>query len=222
MQPPVHFLLSVVACLGVGLHLKNKYRKYLLIALVALVTTGIDLDHFLPIYQESGIAIFHNIFVFIILPATIFWMFFIYEQKKTTSLGQRLSLLFCVSFMGHMFLDCVLGGTLPLFFPISFGLSTISNIGITMDPAVFSLTSDQMILIIWGAIIFGANILETLIYNDIEKNEYTQNIETHKKEWRKDTKGHLPLFSRIGLYFLNSQLFTHLKERRIKEKKSKS
>jgi hypothetical protein len=222
MQPPVHFLLSIVACLGVGLHLDNKLKKYLLIVLVAITATCIDLDHLLPMYHESNIAIFHNIFVFIMLPAVIFWMFFIYEKKKTTSLGQRVSLLLCVSFLGQMFLDCVLGGTLPLFFPLSSGLFTISNVGIATDSAVFSITSDQMILIIWGAIIFGANMLETLIYNDIEGSEYIQNIRYDNKKKRKDKKSDLPLVLRAGLYFFSSQLFTQLKERRIKEKKSKS
>lgn len=216
MQPPVHFLLSIVACLGVGLHLKNKFRKYLLIIFVALVTTSIDLDHFLPIYQESGIAIFHNIFVFIILPATVFWVFFLYEEKKTTSLGQRVSLLFCVCFMGHMFLDCVLGGTLPFFFPVNSGLCTISNVGITMDPAVFSLTSDQMILIIWGVIIFGANILETMIYNDIEKNEYMNHTSSDKKADGKGKKSRRSVIFQAGLYFTRIQLFARLKEKNSK------
>ena len=91
-----------------------------------------------------------------------------------------------------------------------------------MDPAVFSLTSDQMILIIWGVIIFGANILETLIYNDIEKNEYIHHTTSDNTAEGKDTKSHLSVIFQAGLYFTRIQLFVQLKEKRIKEKNSKS
>jgi membrane-associated HD superfamily phosphohydrolase len=173
-------------------------------------------------YQESNIAVFHNIFIFIILPATIFWMFFIYEQRKTKSLGQRVSLLLCVSFIGHMFLDCIQGGTLAFFFPVSSGFSTISNIGITTDSAVFSITSDQMILILWGVIIFGANILETLIYNDIEENEYLHQSSSDNRAGLSVTKSKHPALLLAGLYFTLAHLFSQLKGKRIKKENSKT
>ena len=58
MQPIAHFLLSIVAGLGVGLHLDSRRQKAYLIFFLALITCAIDIDHLLPGYNESGIAIF--------------------------------------------------------------------------------------------------------------------------------------------------------------------
>ncbi len=171
MQPIVHLLLSIVAGLGVGLHLENKKRKYLLISLLALAATGIDLDHFLPIYQQNEIAIFHNVFVFLLLPAALFWIFFVYERRIQKSIGQRACLLLCVMFLGHMFLDCIYGGTMRFLYPFKYEMFTIATVGISLDPVYFSLTADQVILIVWGGIVVCANIVETLIFKDVEEKE---------------------------------------------------
>ncbi|UCE75151.1 MAG: hypothetical protein JSV56_05455 [Methanomassiliicoccales archaeon] len=167
MQPMVHFLLSIIAGLGVGLHIKNKSRKYLLILLCAVATTGIDLDHLFPIYQNSGVKLFHNVFVFLIIPMVLFSIFYFYEQGKKLSIGQRGCVLLAVMFVGHMFLDGV-SGSMSFFYPFSPDKYAIIDVGITLDSSIFALTSLHVILIIWGAVILGANFLETLIYNDVE------------------------------------------------------
>ncbi|UCG70882.1 MAG: hypothetical protein JSV09_07765 [Thermoplasmata archaeon] len=170
MQPIVHFLLSMVAGLGVGLHLENKNRKYLLIFLLAFAATCIDLDHLLPMYKENGIKVLHNFFVFIMLPSILFLVFYLYESENKSSRGQRACLLLSVMFLGHMFQDGI-SGTMPFFYPLRSEIFTMSSISITLDPTLFTLTSGQVIIIIWGAVILGANILETLIYNDVEGNK---------------------------------------------------
>lgn len=167
MQPIVHFLSSVVAGLCVGLHLKNKIKKCFLILILALITTCIDLDHLLPIYEESGIKILHNMFVLIFFPVGLFLIFYIYEQGKGTSIKQRSCLLLCITFSGHFFLDAISDG-LPVYYPLSSESFTVGNIGISIHPIIFTLTSEQVIIIIWGIIIGLANFYETLTYNEIE------------------------------------------------------
>jgi hypothetical protein len=168
MQPIVHFLLSIVAGLGVGLHLDNRRQKALIIFILALATCAIDLDHLLPGYHENGIAIFHNVFVFILLPAELFLLFFIFERQKSTTIGQRSSLIMSVMFLGAMLTDGISETGMPLFYPLRTEMYGFINMQTSMDPTVFSLTSGQVILIFWGMIIVGANLLESLIYKDVE------------------------------------------------------
>jgi len=170
MQPIEHFFLSLIAGLGVGLHLDNKMRKYLLLIFLAFVTASIDLDHILPIYQETGVKIFHNFFVFLLLPFSLFLVFYMYESGKSSTMGQRACLVLSVMFIGHMFLDGVTG-TMPFFYPIQSEMFTMNNIGITVDSSLLTLTSLHVILIIWGVVIIGGNLVENLIYNDVEGNE---------------------------------------------------
>jgi len=167
MQPIVHFISSIVAGLCVGLHLENKIKKYFLILLLAFTTTCIDLDHLLPIYEESGIKILHNMFVLIFFPVGLFLIFNIYEQGKGTSIKQRSCLLLCIMFSGHFFLDAISDG-LPVYYPLYSESFTVGNIGISIDPILFTLTSEQVIIILWGIIIGLANLYETLTYNEIE------------------------------------------------------
>ena len=168
MQPIAHFLLSIVAGYGVGLHLDNKRHKALMIILFALATCAIDLDHLLPVYNETGIAIFHNAFVFVLFPALLYLTFFIMEREKSTSIKQRSCLILVVMFLGAMFTDGISESGMPLFYPLRTEMYTFINMETTVDPTIFSLSSAQVILIIWGAAIAGANLLETLIYNDVE------------------------------------------------------
>jgi hypothetical protein len=168
MQPIVHFLLSIVAGLGIGLHLDNKKDKVMLIFLLALITCAIDADHLLPGYSETGLAIFHNIFVFILLPAELFLVFFILERQKSTSIKQRSALILSVMFMGAMLTDGISESGMPLFYPLRTEMFGFINMRTELDATVFSLTSGQVILILWGCVIAGANLLETLIFNDVE------------------------------------------------------
>lgn len=168
MVPIIHFLLSILAGLGVGLHLENKIKKYSLILLLALAATSIDLDHLLPIYHESGIKIFHNFFVFIAFPVTLLLTFYIYEHRKGSTIKQRTCLLLCVMFAGHMFLDSISGDGLPLFYPFRSEMFMTRNIGITIHPTLITLTSDQVIMIFWAVIICLVNLYETLTYNEVE------------------------------------------------------
>jgi hypothetical protein len=167
MQPIAHFLLSVIAGIGVGLHLEGKVKKYLIIMILALLTTAIDLDHLLPIYTQSGIKAFHNIFVFVLFPVFVFMVSAIYERNKLTTSYQRISILLAVMFVGHMCQDGMTGG-LPLFYPMQEERFTVAAIGFTVDPVLFSFTSQQSLLLIWGGIIALANIVEKVIFNNVE------------------------------------------------------
>jgi hypothetical protein len=166
-------MLSLIAGLGVGLHLENKRKKYFLIFLMAGIATCIDMDHLLPIYQETGVKILHNVFVFIVLPVSIFLALVVYEWGKGSTIKQRSSLLLCVMFLGHMFLDAISDSN-PLFYPFRTDRFTVSNMGIAIDSPILSLTSEQVLLMIWGLVIFGANIVETLTYRDVEQREQSK------------------------------------------------
>lgn len=187
MQPIVHFLLSIVAGLGVGMHLENKIKKNSMILFLALACTCIDIDHLFPIYQNSGIKIFHNVFVFIVIPIILFLIFYFYEHKKNSSIGQRACILLAVMFLGHMFLDGI-SGSMPFFYPLRPERYTIINIGVTINPSFFKITSLEMIMIIWGGIILCANLLETLIYNDVEGKVSSIQFSDEKCISKKETK----------------------------------
>jgi hypothetical protein len=180
MQPVVHFLLSAVAGFGVGIHLENTKKKFLLIFLFALAAAAIDLDHLLPIYSESGIAIFHNIFVFILLPAELFLIFFIYERQKGTTIRQRSCLILSVMFIGAMLTDGISESGMTLFYPLNTQIYGFVNMQTAVEPTIFSLTSGQVILILWGMAIVGANLLETVIYNDVEGRKVPSNSKVTK------------------------------------------
>jgi hypothetical protein len=168
MQPIAHLLLSIVAGLGVGLHLDNRRQKAFIIIFLAIITCAIDIDHLLPGYNETGIAIFHNVFVFILIPAFLYFTFFILERQKSTSLKQRSCLILVVMFLGAMFTDGITDSGMPLFYPIRSEMFGFINMETTLDATLFSLSSAHVILIIWGIAIAGANLLESLIYNDVE------------------------------------------------------
>lgn len=171
MQPIIHFLLSIVVGIGVGLHLDSKIKKYSLILLLAFAATCIDLDHLLPIYQETGIKIFHNVFVFVFFPVALLLIFCVYERGNGSTIKQRSCLLLCVMFVGHMFLDAISESGLPIFYPFRSDRFTVCNLGITIHPSIFTLTSEQVILLIWGAIICFANLYETITYNNVERRK---------------------------------------------------
>lgn len=196
MQPIVHFLLSIVAGSGVGLHLDNKRQKAFLIFILALATCAIDLDHLLPGYNETGIAIFHNVFVFILLPAELFLIFFIFERQKSTSIGQRSCLIMSVMFLGAMLTDGISETGMHLFYPLRTEMYSFLNMQATVDPTVFSLTSGQIILIFWGIVIIGANLLESLIYKDVEGQNTPadqQKEKSTRRSWLPVMIGGIPL-----------------------------
>jgi len=193
MQPIVHFLLSIVAGLGVGMHLENKIKKNSLILILAFACTSIDIDHIFPIYQNSGVKIFHNVFVFIIIPITLFLIFYFYEHKKNSSIGQRACILLAVMFVGHMFLDGT-SGSMPFFYPLRPERYAIVNMGVTIDPSFFKLTSLELIMIIWGGFILSANLLETFIYNDVEGKVTSTLFSDEERISKKERKSILTTF----------------------------
>ncbi len=204
MQPIAHFLLSIVAGLVVGLHLDSRRQKACIIVLLALVTCAIDIDHLLPGYNESGIAIFHNVFVFVLVPASLYFMFSIMERGKSTSIKQRSTLLLVVMFLGAMFTDGISESGMPLFFPLRPEMYTFINMETAVDPTLFALSSSQVILVMWGIAIAGAKLLETLIYNDVEDRcpkiagSGEKKMDQKRRSWLPVIIGGLPL---IGFSF---------------------
>lgn len=168
MEPIVHFLLSVIAGLGIGLHMGNKNKKYLMIILMAILATALDLDHLFPGYAEGGLKIFHNIFIFINIPVILLLSLIIWERGKGTTQKQRNALLLCVMFPGHMFTDIISGAGVSLFYPFNTNTVTVGNIGLSVNSPLFSLQAYQVLLIFWGAVIVCANLAETFTYLDVE------------------------------------------------------
>jgi hypothetical protein len=161
MNPLIHFLVSVVAGLGIGLHHK---RKYTIIIVLAAFSLFVDLDHFLGSSQRS-IHIFHNVFFFITFPLIIFLIFYLYEvlNRKGSTKLQRISLLFLVMLVGHMFIDGIDCGAMALYYPLTTSQYVLTDISLSLHP-YFSLTSEQTLLLIFGVIILIANLIETRIY----------------------------------------------------------
>ncbi len=180
MQPIAHFLLSIVAGLGVGIHIKDTRRKIFLILILALAATSIDLDHLLPIYQETGLKVMHNIFVLVFVPVTLLLFFLLFEHGKESSIKQRFCSLLCVMFFGHMIVDGISESGIPIFYPFSTNTFMVGNIGITIHPDIFTLSSAQVLMIIWGVAIGLANLYETLTYNDIEGKKHLEESKSYK------------------------------------------
>lgn len=192
MQSIVHFLMSIVAGLCIGIHIESKLKKGSVILLLSIAATSIDLDHLFPIYHQTGMKVLHNFFVFIIFPVIIFFIFCIYEKGKKSSIGQRVCMLLCINFVGHMFLDSITETGMPLFYPFGSDSYSLRNMQIAIDSPVFSLSSQHIILIFWGVIICLANILETLTYNEVEKGEPFRIWIKDRRIFKRDKKDWLP------------------------------
>ena len=185
MQPFIHFLISIVAGLGVGLHLEDKKKKYILLCAMAVATAGIDLDHILPIYETVGVKIFHNVFVFVVLPVSLFLLFMVLDKKRESTIRQRAMLGLCVMFAGHMFTDAITSGV-PLYYPFTSARFTLMDMGVVVDAQIFTLTSWQMIMIFWAVMIMAANLVETMIHKEVEGKESTDwSVQFSKTGYRK-------------------------------------
>jgi hypothetical protein len=61
----------------------------------------------------------------------------------------------------------------------------VGDIGITIDSLIISLSSDQVLFIIWGAVILCANLTETFTFRDVEgrlqKDRYLEDIKLEEK-----------------------------------------
>jgi len=161
MNPLIHFLASIVVGIGVGLHHK---RKYTIILVLASLCLFVDLDHLIG-GPKADSYMFHNVFVFITLPLTIFLVCYLYEvvKREGSTKYQRISLVFIVMLVGHMFLDGIDGGAMALYYPLSSNQYVLSDISFEPHPYV-SLSSEQTLLLIWGLIILATNLIETRIY----------------------------------------------------------
>lgn len=106
-----HFVFPIVAALAARVHLKHPVRN---IVLAGLLSVLIDLDHlsFLGLSR----ALFHNVFVTILLPLVIVFLTFYFRKSYNTKGFAILLLIFLSS---HTYLDWAFGGGVALFYPIS-------------------------------------------------------------------------------------------------------
>ena len=110
MDSLFHFVFPIIAALAARVHIKHPIRNILIAAFVAL---ALDLDHFIGVGLER--ALFHNIFITILIPG-IFLVYAFSLKKKYYLKGFAVLLLIFLS--SHLILDVFTEPGVALFYPI--------------------------------------------------------------------------------------------------------
>ena len=111
MDALFHFIFPIIAALAARVHIKHPIRNILIAGFLALL---IDLDHFIGVGYDR--ALFHNIFITILIPAVLLYLSFRFKTSKYTKGFFVLLLIFLSS---AMFLDMFTEAPgIALFFPL--------------------------------------------------------------------------------------------------------
>ena len=111
MLPVVHFVASILIALALEINYPRKYTMILMFGVIGVLP---DLDHFLP--AHNGYGIFHSFLVLGILPIALLMAAFLLENngRCVSSKYQRFFITLTVILMGHLILDLIAGGRIPL------------------------------------------------------------------------------------------------------------
>lgn len=121
MSPAVHFTISLLIALCLGIKTSRKAATVLLLAFIGMAP---DLDHFLP--TINGASLFHNTLFLGVVPLFLLIFIHLVETNKDgdTSFYQRFLIGVTVILMGHLILDLIDGNVIQLgFFANSVSLS---------------------------------------------------------------------------------------------------
>jgi membrane-bound metal-dependent hydrolase YbcI (DUF457 family) len=97
MDTLFHFIFPIIAALAARLNIKHPVKTILGVSFFALF---IDLDHFIP--GPANRALFHNIFVTLLIPLLILFLAF---HFKLSRYKKGLILLVLIFMTGHLFMD---------------------------------------------------------------------------------------------------------------------
>lgn len=148
-----HILISFILALIVNVRLRHKYWLYLMAAIA--INFFIDGDHFLaPFFNNVGI--FHNMFVFVIIPLAIYGIAFIYGQKKRKGVYPAIALMFFAITLSHLFIDAADGSPIFLQFPLS-TTKFIFNPAISIKTSFFALRTQECALLLLGILALAFN-----------------------------------------------------------------
>ena len=112
MDSLFHFIFPVIAALAARVHTKHLFRS---IFFAGLITLLIDIDHFIGFSFDR--ALFHNVFVTILIPVFLLFLSFEFKTSKYTKGFFVLLLIFLSS---HLFLDLFTEGAgIAILFPFS-------------------------------------------------------------------------------------------------------
>ena len=111
MLPVVHFVASILIVLALEINYPRKYTMILMFGVIGVLP---DLDHLLP--THNGYGIFHSFLVLGILPIALLMAAFLLENngRCVSSKYQRFFITLAVILMGHLLLDLIAGGRIPL------------------------------------------------------------------------------------------------------------
>ena len=110
MDSLFHFMFPIIAALAARVHVKHPVKSILLAGFLTLL---IDIDHFIGFGLDR--ALFHNIFITVLIPLVLLFLSFKFKTSKYTKGFFVLLLIFLSS---HVFLDLFTEGPgVALFFP---------------------------------------------------------------------------------------------------------
>ncbi|MFB6245410.1 MAG: metal-dependent hydrolase [Candidatus Nanohaloarchaea archaeon] len=162
MDSLFHFVVSFLAGMSINPRLKHRIWD---VAAVALAGVLIDIDHLLFSFPRA----FHNVFVAVLLPLTLFYIAF---RREDGVRYQSLSLLLLVVLVGHMLVDLFNGGVIKPFYPVLGMEMMVQEFSINFIRDSWSIaTSDSLLLAFNAVFVSLAYFAEDFIYLFEQKHE---------------------------------------------------
>ncbi|MEA3229371.1 MAG: metal-dependent hydrolase [archaeon] len=166
MDTLFHFTFSIIVGLALGIHKKHKLKTLIAIAFLSIL---VDIDHFMGIASRGA---FHNIFFVFFIPLGLFFIAYIYENRKSIKY-QTYSLLLLVMLTGHLVSDWLYGGTVKLFYPFSTAIYSFPKYTLEATSQFYSpiISGDGIMLTVYALVLLSAVFIEDFIYFFETKHE---------------------------------------------------
>ncbi|MGB9635806.1 MAG: helix-turn-helix domain-containing protein [Thermoplasmata archaeon] len=156
-----HIIISFVLALIVNVKVKHKYWLYLGAAIG--INGFIDSDHLISIYF-GNVNIFHNMFVFVIIPLAIYGIAFAYGALKRNPIFPVIALMIFAITLSHMYLDVAAGTPILLQYPFSTN-KFIFNPSLSVNSGYVVIRTQEMALLLLGIIAFAFNRVAAYHYS---------------------------------------------------------
>jgi len=166
MDTLFHFMIALFG--GLALNVRKSYPMRFIFA-AALLSIFIDVDHFIFAYKRT----FHTLFTAVFIPATLFYLAYLYEDKREITL-QSFFLVLIVMLTGHLLMDMAYSTEgLMLLSPLSSTFYALPKIDIMATSGFYSpiASTPGIALAIYGLIIYIGLFIEDFIYFFEEKHE---------------------------------------------------
>lgn len=177
MDTLFHFVFSIMAGMAV---FRGKHKLPAVVTLAFLLVL-LDADHF---FGMSTRGTFHNIFIVFVVPLVAFYIFYLYEDKKSIKL-QTYALTLMVMLAGHVAADMFYGGGVMLFYPFSTTSVTAPNFLLLATNRFYApiISRDGVALAVYSIVLMFAFFIEDFIYFFEKKH---QKIKSAIASTRKD------------------------------------